>query len=247
MKLHGLHPDARRLVTPELVSGQLRLWPERAYADLLTEAPCPRDTAGREGSARDRGEVDSAALDSAALDSAALDGAVDQAIRTFAPFDPQLDGWLAPRLHRALPLSRRDASAPGLWRFLAVVHRPGLIRHRWEHRSLRIMKARFWSIGTRADHNTFCRLWWIAELTRDGADYDLTRRVLSRQRLARSLFTRELSWHRPLVAACADALADAPVTEIDRTMSQLARALSTIVLESRSEAELRELVGRLRG
>lgn len=222
MTLRSLHNDGRRLVTAELVSGELPRWPEQAYADLLREAPAP-------------------------IELRALDRVLDETISSTAPFDATMDGQIAAPIHQALPLSRRDASEAGVWRFLTVVHRPDFVRHRWEHRSLTAMKSRFWAPGTRPDSNALCRLWWIAELTREGSDYRLTERVLARQTLANNLFTRELSWYRPAVQAYVDVLEDAPQPLPEQTMRRLTKALSTIVIESRDTAQLRELVRRLAG
>ncbi|MEZ4444868.1 MAG: DUF6339 family protein [Polyangiaceae bacterium] len=221
MILARLHPDARRLVTPELMSGVVDRWSERAYAELLRDA-----------------DVE--------LELGALDAAIDRVLAIHARFEPAIDAALAEPLHRALPLSRRHASDPGIWRFLTVVHRPDVVRHRWENRSLALTKRRYWTPGTRPDSNTLARLWWIAELTRDGDDYALTTRVLERPALATALFVRQLGWYRPAVAACADGLSDAPSLVIDGTMRLLGKALSTIVVESRREEELLSLVTELR-
>ncbi|HMI91187.1 MAG TPA: DUF6339 family protein, partial [Polyangiales bacterium] len=172
MMLRGLRAEGKRLLTPELASGEVPRWGEREYAPLLLELE--RRTA---------------------LD--ALDHAVDLTLAATAAFEPASDVLLAPRLHRALPLSRREASNAAPWRFLSVVHRPDLVRHRWENRSWASMRARFWSAGTRPDSNVFCRLWWIAELSRDGDDYGLTELVLARPALATSLFVRNISNYQP--------------------------------------------------
>ena len=221
MMLRGLRGEGKRLLTPELASGEIGRWNEREYAPLLLEL-------GRK----------------IALDQ--LDQAVDFTLAATAPFEHESDVLLAPRLHRALPLSRREAADPGPWRFLTVVHRPDLVRHRWENRSWASMRARFWSPGTRPDSNTFCRLWWIAELSREGDDYSLAEAALSRPALATGLFIRNLSSYQPAVAACIHALSDANSAQIDATLKLLHKALSTIVLEALSFEQLLELVSRLR-
>ncbi len=221
MILRSLHPDARRLVTAEFVSGQLERWPERAYVDLLSETS---------------GELQ--------LDE--LDSVLDRAIDTTERYDPTLDQQIAPQVHRAIPLSRRQARDSSIWRFLTVIHRPDFVRHRWENRALTTMKSRFWSFGTRPDSNALARLWWIAELTRNGTDYRLTTRVLNRGPLATSLFVRDLCWYRPAVHACVEGLEDASTAVIEATMRRLTKVLSTVLLETRNETQLRQLVDQLR-
>src|SRR4051794_23978591 len=41
------------------------------------------------------------------------------------------DAWLAPRLHSALRVTRREAARLGLWRHLGLVVLPEYVRHRW--------------------------------------------------------------------------------------------------------------------
>jgi len=221
MMLRGLRAEGKRLLTPELASGEVPRWGEREYAPLLLELE-------------------------RRIALHALDHAVDLTLAATAAYEPASDVLLAPRLHRALPLSRREASSPAPWRFLSVVHRPDLVRHRWENRSWASMRARFWSNGTRPDSNVFCRLWWIAELSRDGDDYSLTEAVLSRPALATGLFIRALSSHRPAVAACCQVLADTSSSDVEATLKLLHKTLSTLVLEALSFEQLCELITRLR-
>ncbi len=221
MILRRLHQDGRRLITRDLVSGQLSCWPERAYAELLTEAPT---------------EVD--------LD--AFDRALDETCSKFTAHDAAMDAHAAPLIHRALPMCRRHACDPSAWRFLTVVHRPDFVRHRWQNRSLAAMRAHFWRAGMRHDSNAIGRLWWIAELSRDGDDYTLAKRALASQQLAKLLFSRQLCGYRPAVAACVAELESATNSVVEQTMRRLSKALSTIVLESLDESQLAALVVRLR-
>lgn len=226
MILRVLHPDGRRLVVPELATGERERWEEDAYAGLLREHP---STVG--------------------LD--AFDDAIDRVMRDGAAHDPGLDAEAAPAVHRALAISRRDAADPGIFRYLAVVHRPDFVRFRWEYRSWPTMRSRFWRPGTRPDSNVFARLWWIAELSRDGDDYETTRRLLTRQPLANNLFVRDLAAYAPLVRAYTSVLEDAPAWVIEGCVRVLQRRLSTVVLESLDaaslEAQLRDIRRRVEG
>ena len=213
--LRSLHPDGRHLVVPELATGARERWDPDACAAFL------RDPA-------------------ALVELEAFDEAVDRALRDTPRHDPALDARLAPAVHRALALSRRDAADPGVFRYLTVVHRPDLIRHRWEARSWPTMRSRFWRPGTRPDSNTVARLYWIAELSRVGDDYSRTERLLARQPLVNNLFTRELCAYGPLVEAWLDVLEEAPGPLLERCVRDLSRRLSTVVLEALSADDLRE-------
>jgi len=221
VRLQQLSPEARRLLVPELASGEIDRWPDRAVTPFLSEHP-------------------------SSIDLRELDAAFDRAIAEFAPFDPSIDPELAVALHRALPLRRRDAAEPGLWRFLSVVHRPDVIRHRWENRTWTTMRRRFWNPGTRPDSHAFARLWWIAELTRRDQDFDATRRMLRRPALANNYFTRQMSAYPPLLEAYLDVLEDAPPSTLEAALRALTRRLSTLVLESLSTDDLRSLLSTVR-
>lgn len=221
LRLHRLSLEGRRLLVPELASGEIDRWPDHAVQPFLSEHP-------------------------SGIDLGALDAACDRTIATTAPFDVAMDATLAIALHRALPLSRRDAAEPDLWRFISVVHRPDLVRHRWENRVWTTMRRRFWNPGTRPDSHAFARLWWIAELTRRDDDFALTLRVLERPALANNFFTRELSAYPPLLEAYLDVLQYAPAPTIEATLRALTRRLSTLLLESLTTDDLRTLLGTIR-
>lgn len=208
------------MVTDDLIAGRIARLPDSAWSVLT--APIQLD-----------------------LDLAPLEAAVDELIRTTEPYSPDLDAMAAELIHRHLPLSRRVAADPGVWRFLAVVVRPELVRHRFELRSISTMRTRFWSPGTRPDSNTFARLWWVAELSREGTDYWLTSRALASQSLANAIFVRTLSSYRPAVKACVQVLADAPADIVEETIRRLSRALATRPLEAHTHDELVALLVEL--
>jgi hypothetical protein len=176
----------------------------------------------------------------------ALDEAIGQVIANTTAHDSAIDAVAAPAIRLALPLSRREASHAAAWRYLAVVRFPELVRHRFEMRSWSTMRTRFWAPGTRPDSNTLSRLWWIAELTRDGDDYELTGRVFARQTLATNIFIREFSFYRPAVEAFVDVLGEAVPDDIERVVPRFRAALSTLILEGQSHHQLRELLVQLR-
>lgn len=221
MKLHRLAPEAHCLVTEALARGELDRHPPAAYERFLDESAEPVE-----------------------LDE--LDEALDEVIANAPRHDPVIERRAAPLVHRALRLSRREAAQAGVWRFLAVVHRPDFVRHRWEVAAWATTRTRYWSLGTRHDSNVFSRLWWIAELTRDGGDYALTERAFGRQAIAIQIFIRRYSWSRAAVAALLDELDDASPRVIERVTRDLVGALGTLVLEAIEPSRLRDLVRELR-
>jgi Family of unknown function (DUF6339) len=220
VKLHRLSAFAHHLVTRELASGQLARHLEASYQPFLEEPDQPL-------------EVDAAAE------------AVAQVIADTERYDVAIDRVAAPLLHRALPITRREAAQPGVWRFLAVVACPELVRHRWGDPSWTTTRSHYWSPGTRPDSNTFSRLWWIAELTRDGASYALTDEIFARPPLAKAIFVRKFGSYRPAVAAFTRVMKSATPTEIDRVARELHGRLSTLVLEALDEEQLSSLIEEL--
>lgn len=220
MRLRGLGPTGRALVTRELASGQLQRHPEQAWKDHLVE-------------------VD------AKLELDELDQAIDQLLATTPEHSSAIDRVAAVVVHRSLRLTRRQAVDPAIWRFLTVVHRPEFVRHRWELLSWSAMRDRFWRAGTRHDSNAFSRLWWIAELTAIDGDYSLTERALSSQSVAIGVFARSFAHYRPAAAACIEALEGQPTWVVESCLRRFNAYLSTIVLESRSTAQLRERLDEL--
>ena len=212
-KLFRLKLEGQRLATPELASGEQEGWPESAWAELVD--PFPREVLLQD-----------------------FHQAVDRAEQRFERYDTAIDAELAPLLHRALNLTRREAADVGVWRFLTVVARPDFVRHRWENRSWSTMRTRFLRPGTRPDSNALCRLWWMAEHTRAESDYSLTARVLRSQSLANAIFVRSLSFYRPAVVALVDTLEDRRADELERTMVRLTRWLGVTPLEGLSSEDI---------
>lgn len=220
MKLRRLSLEAHCLVTPELASGALARHTEASYERFLEETERP-------------------------LDLEELSGTVEHLLAHTERHDAKLDQIAAPLLHRALPLSRREAAQPGVWRYLAIVCHPELVRHRWEALSWSTTRSRYWSLGTRHDSNAFSRLWWIAEITRDGDSYALTEEVLAKQSLAINIFVRKFSSYRPSVAAFLQVMRSASSEDTERVAKELNGRLSTLVLESLDEGTLRGIVEEL--
>lgn len=221
--LQTLAPTGRRLVTPELASGELEAHPDAAWTEHVQPIP-------------------------AAVELDALDQVLARVQAVIPAHSSALDGAAAPGIHQALPLTRRLASDPGVWRFLAVVHQPGFIRYRWDNQAWPSMRDRFWRAGVRPDSNTFSRLWWIAELTVVDGDYALTERALATQAVATGVFVRRFSHYPPAARACVEALEGHPSSVVEPVLRRFNAYLSTVVLESQTVDQLRthlfELIDR---
>lgn len=89
------------------------------------------------------------------------------------------DRWLGPRLHAALRISRREATNPGLWPYLAAVAFPDYVQWRWG-------SARQAALSTIQDSkkHPFKRLWWTTEMFRNGVDYGTAETALARSDVA---------------------------------------------------------------
>lgn len=216
MILQSLLPDGRRLLTREFLHGEYPRCSDEEYRDLV--APLNRPVL----------------LDKfiAALPSHLPSNKAD------------VDGRVAVAIHQSLPLDRREAADPGVWRFLAVVTAPEFIRLRWSADE-KTFRSRFWAPGTRPDSNYYSRLWWIAELTAGvDRDYARTRKALASQALANAIFVRNFSHYFPAVKACIAILGEEPGETVHRVVLGLNRELA---LHPREALTTEDIADILRG
>jgi hypothetical protein len=218
--LQSLAPTGRRLVTPELASGEIERHPPEAWIDHVQ--PCPH-----------------------VLELDALDVVLAELLAEPVTDPSAFDAKAAHSIHRALPLTRRAAADSGVWRFLAVVHAPALVRHRWRNESWTTMRDRFWKAGMRHDCNAFSRLWWIAELTTIDDDVSLTERAFSTQSVAIGVFIRNFAHYRPAARACIEALAEQPGWIVESVLRRFNAWLSTVPLEGCDFEQLRARLDEL--
>lgn len=153
------------------------------------------------------------------------------------------DAWLAPRLHAALRLTRREAADSRLWNFLALAVAPDYVvwRHlpakgKEEHPPM-VAASRF-----RGAHYTqaFSRLWWAAELFRDGSDYEPVQVACGNQDVLNTVLRLDVIDHRPTAQALIRLVARKKV-ETGREVNALARAVnaaaSTLMYDVLAEDE----------
>lgn len=108
------------------------------------------------------------------------------------------DGWMAPRVHAALRLTRREASGKSLWNYINVVVKPDYVRWRFSEMTDEGNSVVPFDRFTGEDSkNAVGRLWWVAELTRNGSDYQETVNVLRTSRFFTSWQPLDAMHHRP--------------------------------------------------
>jgi len=128
----------------------------------------------------------------------ALKPILAEAMARFGSDRQESDGWLAPRIHSALRMSRREAARRGVWRYIGMVAHPEYIRWRWGSSEKTATSERFHGDATR---QAFARLWWGAEQFRNGADYKPVGKAFRSQDLMNNLFKMDISHHRPTAQA----------------------------------------------
>lgn len=217
MILQSLLPTARRLLTREFLHGELDRWTEDEYRDLLV--PLER--------------------------SIRLDDFIAALPRRLPRNKAELDGDIAVAIHRSLPLTRREAADPGIWRYLAIITAPDFIRRRWSADE-ETFSSRFWRPGARPDSNYYSRMWWIAELTAGvDHDYSRTRKALSSQALATAIFVRSFGQYFPAVKAFIEVVGEAPGETCARVALELHRELALLPREALTTEDIAELLRNL--
>ncbi|WP_063910162.1 DUF6339 family protein [Herbidospora yilanensis] len=179
------------------VPDRLALLPVEVAAKMLT----PAVLEGREG-------MPFAAIDKVSTPtgrrSAPIRSLIDETIRRFAENRTDSDAWLAPRLHATLRLTRAEASDPALWNHLAMRIAPDYVAWRFpgrghgEGRLQKINRNRF--VGP-FDAQGFTRLWWAAELFRDGCDYTPVLTACGHQDVLNTILGLRITLHRPTAQA----------------------------------------------
>ena len=122
---------------------------------------------------------------------------IDECMRRFEHRPETSDSWLAPRIHASLRMTRREASQREVWAFLNVACRPDYVR--WRFTSKQGASKGLVELGRfigEDSRNSLGRLWWIAELTRNGGDYQLSETVTKSTRFGTSWQGIDLMHHR---------------------------------------------------
>ncbi|MEV2272917.1 DUF6339 family protein [Nonomuraea africana] len=148
---------------------------------------------------------------------------VDEAMKRFEPESrTSADAWLAPVLHATLRLTRREAADSGIWNHLALRVAPDYVFWRHPGRPL-VNRGRF---SGPFYSQAFARLWWAAELFRDGPDYDPVVVACGNQDILNTVLRLEVILHRPTAQAILRMLATGTV-RTGREVNALAQAVNT--------------------
>jgi hypothetical protein len=171
---------------------------------------------------------------------------VEDAMHEFQDNRTRADGWLAPRLHAALRLTRREAADRRLWNHFALAVAPDYVA--WRHLSAgksdqsepRISPVRFKGAP---DRQCFSRLWWAAEMFRNGKDYSPVVTACGNQDLIHSALRRDLPDHRPSAQALVRVMERGIATtgrEIEGLMTAINAAGATLIYDVLAEDEPRD-------
>ncbi|WP_406354102.1 DUF6339 family protein [Streptomyces sp. NBC_01635] len=155
---------------------------------------------------------------------------VEDAMFEFREDRTRADAWLAPRLHATLRLIRREAADKRLWNHIALAVAPDYIvwRHLPEATAKqpepRVAAQRF---SGPADRQCFSRLWWAAELFRNGPDYEPVEIACGNQDLIHTVLRMDLIDHRPTAQALVRLLQGGQITT-GREINGLSVAINAV-------------------
>ncbi|WP_065962675.1 DUF6339 family protein [Streptomyces sparsogenes] len=136
---------------------------------------------------------------------------VEEAMRRFADARTRADAWLAPRLHATLRMTRAEAADPELWNFMSLVVAPDYVV--WRHTgAVTSTTSRPTAPADRfvgvAHKHAFARLWWAAEMFRDGEDYRSAEFACGNQDVLHTALRLNAIDHRPTALALLQVLAN---------------------------------------
>jgi hypothetical protein len=144
------------------------------------------------------------------------------------------DAWLAPRVHAALRLSRREAADQRVWWYLATIVAPEYVRWRFPGGEEGTPPNRF--LG-KESKNAISRLWWGAEFCRNGSDYGPAAAAMTMQDIPNS-FLMDCFHNRPMAVAAVGVLASlngkasATSDEVTDVLQAANLMLTTTVLDA---------------
>lgn len=174
---------------------------------------------------------------------------IDNTKAVYERYSTAMDTAMVIDLHKALPISRRQASDMRFWAWLGLEYAPDFVAWRWKPNGEPPMRSRARFCGDRV-RQTFSRIWWAAELTRQGDDYDLTTQLVNLpgfQDIYEALFGRAFGNYRPAMAAFIEVVGQRNERFIRNFAKQLGYAMTTTTLETMNESELKELMFDLAG
>jgi hypothetical protein len=140
----------------------------------------------------------------------------------------EIDAYLAPRIHAALRLPRSLAARDDLWAWVASVPLRKFVNHRWPINPERPSAWRF--VDANLLRNGAARLWWAAEMLRNGPDYKLVVDPLKQVYAFQFVSELKYSWHKECSRAFARVFLDRDLNAEDT--KELSKRLN-VYLKSR--------------
>lgn len=130
----------------------------------------------------------------------ALRDLIDDAMHLYRDDRPtKVDAWLAPRLHAILRLTREEAADPALWNYVALGVAPDFVVWRHFSENKKSVNARYFKGPYHKQ--AFARLWWSAELFRNGPDYEPVVIACGNQDMLNTVLRLDVIDHRPTAQA----------------------------------------------
>lgn len=138
------------------------------------------------------------------------------------------DAWLAPRLHATLRLTRHEAADRRLWNYLTLGVAPDYVvwRHMTDPGKGEAPKVAAKRFRGASDAQAFARLWWAAELFRNGSDYGPVVTACGQQEMLNTALRLSVIDHRPTAQALVR-LIDRGAVRTTREVNALAKAVNT--------------------
>lgn len=169
------------------------------------------------------------------IDLTPLVRVVHQAMSKYPRQSEASDGWLAPRVHASLRLFRSEAADQGIWDYLSVVVLRNYVLWRMAGEDGLVNDVD--RIVGPFRHQAVARLWWAAELSRNGADYSPTVEAFSSQEAVNYLTNVDAFHNRPAALAYIRFISRTrggkPIKQLAvETGKTLNHVLTTIVLDS---------------
>jgi hypothetical protein len=163
----------------------------------------------------------------------ALAEVIDECKREFT--DPETglaqrrsDIWLAPRLHAALRITKREAAMQEVWMYLAAYAFPDYVSWRWG----RARQAAL-SVSTDVKKHPFKRLWWGAEMFRNGESYEAVERAYARSDVPNTSLSTRIMNNKAVALAALRFLDKHQMTsrQVNPVSTQLRTAAVTVALD----------------
>ncbi len=144
-----------------------------------------------------------------------------------------MDGFVAPRLHEAADITRKEAADPEFWNYMSLIFKPEFVRKRWPS----CARNRF-IMRTSTDRHALARLWWIAELTERDGDYRYTEIAFSNQDIAQNIFDNDFSHYEQILPPILDRLEEEEQTsDVATKYGEILNRRFAVLLEEDMEIE----------